>query len=119
MSRSLRFLLVPALVGALVGGCGGENPYDAAKSSTSVATQASTGDQDTGSETVTTNVFLPEGQDVSNCVGTLDRPECGSKAKGGWRQYLVLGVLALGVAFIGWRIARGVRQRDAVVNQVD
>ena len=33
-------------------------------------------------------------------------------------QYLVLGVLLLGLTFIGWRIRKGVKERDAVVNAV-
>lgn len=106
-------LFVVGLVGSVATGCGGENPFQAAKETTTTAAS------DDGTATVTTNVFLPENADVSSCVGTLERPDCGSKAKGGWRQYLVFGVLIAGLGFIGWRVAKGVRARDAVVNDVD
>ena len=62
------------------------------------------------------NVFFPDEQNLDDCIGLLPRPGCGSDARGGWRQYLTMGVLALGLAFIGWRISKGVRARDRVVN---
>ncbi len=62
------------------------------------------------------NVFLPEDANVSSCVGTLERADCGSKSKGGWRMYLTFAVLLSGMGFIGVRIARSIRARDAVVN---
>lgn len=33
-------------------------------------------------------------------------------------MYLTFAVLMAGMGFIGWRIARGIRARDAVVNKV-
>ena len=71
---------------------------------------------DTNTVTTEGNLFLPEDENVSSCVGTLERPDCGSKSKGGWRMYLTFAVLMAGMGFIGWRIARGVKARDAVVN---
>ena len=62
------------------------------------------------------NVYTPEDANISSCVGTMERPDCGSKSKGGWRMYLTFAVLMSGMGFIGWRIARSIRQRDAVVN---
>ncbi|MFM7045191.1 MAG: hypothetical protein ACKOYG_06520 [Ilumatobacteraceae bacterium] len=62
------------------------------------------------------NVFIPDEQNLDDCIGLLPRPGCGSEARGGWRQYLTMGVLALGLAFIGWRISKGGRARDRVVN---
>ena len=62
------------------------------------------------------NEFLPERENVSECFGALERPNCGSKAKGGWRQTLVFGVIAAGLAVIGWRIVVSVRKRDRAVN---
>jgi hypothetical protein len=61
-----------------------------------------------------TNDFIPEDQNLSDCVGTLQRPDCGSTGKGDWHSYLAFGVLLAGMGFIGWRIVVGVRQRDAV-----
>lgn len=62
------------------------------------------------------NEFLPERENVSDCFGALERPNCGSDAKGGWRQGLVFGLLAVGVAVIAWRVAVAVRRRDRAVN---
>jgi hypothetical protein len=62
---------------------------------------------------VTVNDLLPEEENVGTCIGTLERPGCGSKAKGDFRQYLTFAVLGLGLAFIGWRITLGIRQRDS------
>lgn len=98
------------VVGTVAVGCGGENPYQAAERSSATSQVTGAGTEE--------NVFLPEEQNISDCIGLVDKPDCGSKAKGGWRQYLVLAVLAGGLAFIGWRIAKGVKARDAVVNDV-
>ena len=62
---------------------------------------------------VVTNDLLPQNNDVSNCVGTVESANCGSKARADGHTYLVFLALTLGLAFIGWRIARGVRARDA------
>jgi hypothetical protein len=58
-----------------------------------------------------TNDLIPN--DVTNCIGTVEQANCGSKARADGHTYLVFGVLGAGMAFIGWRIARGVRARDA------
>ena len=62
---------------------------------------------------VVTNDLLPQNNDVSNCVGTVESANCGSKARADGHTDLVFLALTLGLAFIGWRIARGVRARDA------
>jgi hypothetical protein len=62
---------------------------------------------------VVTNDLLPQNNDVSNCVGTVESANCGSKARADGHTYLVFLALTLGLAFIGWRIARGVKARDA------
>lgn len=61
---------------------------------------------------VATNDLLPEQNDLGNCVGTVESANCGSKARADGHTYLVFIALAAGMAFIGWRIARGVRARD-------
>lgn len=66
-------------------------------------------------ETTTTfaeNPFLPEDRNLGDCVSSMPRPDCGSKAHGGWRQGIVFIILMLGMAFIGWRIFRAVRRAD-------
>ncbi|MEP7115077.1 MAG: hypothetical protein ABI862_17570 [Ilumatobacteraceae bacterium] len=60
-----------------------------------------------------TNDLLPENNDVTNCIGTVESANCGSKARADGHTYLVFLALAAGLTFIGWRIARGVRARDS------
>lgn len=59
-----------------------------------------------------TNDLLPDNNDVTDCIGTVQRPNCGSKARADGHTYLVFAVLVAGMTFIGWRIARGVKARD-------
>jgi hypothetical protein len=61
---------------------------------------------------VATNDLLPDNNDVTNCVGTVEQANCGSKARADGHTYLVFLALAAGLTFIGWRIARGVKARD-------
>jgi hypothetical protein len=77
---------------------------------------AGTGPDDPPPPPVTVNEFLPEDRDLSDCLSALPRPGCGSEARGGWRQGLVFGVIVAGLGVIGWRVARGVRRRDAALN---
>ena len=99
-AMKLRVLLVAAIVSL---GLGLGAPHALATASTvPPATDAP----------FTTNDFIPENANIGDCVSSLPRPECGSDSRSGYHQYLTFGVLALGTAFIGWRIARGVRARD-------
>lgn len=117
MSRLPRPFAVLALAlfggfAVFAAGCSGQNPYQASESANSVSLN-SAGASAVASEG---NVFTPVDANVSSCVGTMERGDCGSKAKGGWRMYLTFAVLMSGMGFIGWRIARSIRQRDAIVN---
>ena len=103
-----RFGAVAVVLGLLLGACGGENPYQAAE--TAVASPEAT-----TSPNGTDNQFLPARENVSDCIGTVERPNCGSEAKGGWQMYLAFGFLIAGMSFIGWRVVRSVRARDAAV----
>lgn len=58
----------------------------------------------------TFNVFWPEERPMSDCFGALQRPNCGSEARGGWAQTTVFVLLVAGLAFIGWRITLIVRE---------
>jgi hypothetical protein len=58
------------------------------------------------------NDLLPENNDVTNCIGTVEQAGCGSKARADGHTYLVFLALTAGLVFIGWRIGRGVRARD-------
>lgn len=54
--------------------------------------------------------FWPEDRNISDCVGTLPKPGCGSEARGGWAQTAVFGAIVLGIAFIAWRIVTSAGQ---------
>jgi len=64
--------------------------------------------------------FLPDdpNRNLSECIGTVERPGCGSKARGGWRMGLTFGVLMLGIALIGATIVRSARRRARRVDPV-
>jgi hypothetical protein len=109
MVRLSRLLVPVAFALAVLTSCGGENPYDAATN----APQASTVEGDASQ--VGDNAFVPE-RNLGDCVGTLERPDCGSAEKGTMGTYLTFAVLIAGLGFIFWRISIGVRGRDAVVN---
>ena len=56
------------------------------------------------------NPFLPENRDLSDCVGSLQRPGCGSEARGGWHQNLVAIIMVAGLLIVFGRVAWGVRR---------
>jgi len=64
-----------------------------------------------------TNDFMDLDRDVSDCISAMPKPGCGreptsSGDRGGWQQILLFGVLMLGMAGIGTRVAFSVRARD-------
>lgn len=64
----------------------------------------------------TANPFLPENADLTACVGTLQRPGCGSRERGGWHQNFVaiamIGGLLIIFGRVGWGVARNRRNGD-------
>jgi hypothetical protein len=56
------------------------------------------------------NPFLPENRDLTDCVGMLQRPGCGSEARGGWHQNAVAIVMVTGLLIVFGRVAWGVRR---------
>jgi NADH:ubiquinone oxidoreductase subunit 6 (subunit J) len=58
------------------------------------------------------NDFIPPDVDLSECISANPRPGCGSENRSGWRQYLILAALLVGVVVIAWRITLAVRARD-------
>lgn len=64
----------------------------------------------------TANEFLPENANISECISSLPRPNCGSKARGGWRQTLVFVAIAAGLVLVGVRLYFAVRRRDRALN---
>jgi hypothetical protein len=98
------------LVLVVLAGCSGPNPFQAAKAASSTTVV-----NDNGTPTqVTDNGFIPD-RNVSECVGTNERPNCGSSKKGGLGMWLTFGALILGVGFVMWRISVSVRRRDSGV----
>jgi hypothetical protein len=63
--------------------------------------------------TIVDNEFIPRDRDLTECVSALPKPDCGSTSKGDWHQTAVMGVVACGLAFIGWRIVRSVRAKES------
>jgi hypothetical protein len=61
----------------------------------------------------TTDDFFPEERDVTDCIGVLERPGCGNKNRGGWRQLLVFGVIAAGLIVVFTKITIEVRRGRA------
>jgi hypothetical protein len=59
------------------------------------------------------NVFLPDDTtvNVTECISSVQRPGCGSRERGGWRQGLVFGVIVVGLIAIGARLVIGIRRR--------
>ncbi len=58
----------------------------------------------------TINEFLPEDRSIGDCISALPKPGCGSEARGGWHQDLVLLAILGGVSFIAWRVVRSARK---------
>lgn len=59
---------------------------------------------------VTVTDFYPEESNLSDCVGLVERPGCGSEARGGTGQTVVFVLLVIGLGIIFWRVAVGVRR---------
>jgi len=119
MTRVNRFLL-PITFGLLplglgLAACSGDGPFQSSDAESTAVVTAET----TPATGIAANDFLPEDQNISDCVGTNERPGCGSKSKGGLHLYLVFAALIGGVGFIAWRVSIGIRARDAVVNAID
>ena len=64
------------------------------------------------------NDFIPTDRDISECISAIPKPGCGSEARGGWRQGLVLLAILTGIAFIAWRIVRSARKAKAADDSV-
>ena len=62
------------------------------------------------------NPFMPEDKNLSECVSAVPEPGCGSEARGGWRQGIVLAVVVVALAFVGWQIIRTVRRSRRVID---
>ena len=82
-------------------------------------------DQVTTTTTILNNDFLDTERDISECLNnSIQLPGCGIKstesgARGGPLQYVTFAMMLLGIAFIFWRVARGVQARDAALAPAD
>ena len=116
--RAILCATVAVAVLAVVAGCSGPNPFQAAANATTttVAARSTSGSGQTQGTGVGANGFIPD-RNLSDCIGTNERPNCGSPKKGGLGMWLTFAALIAGVGFIMWRISIGVRKRDAIVNQ--
>jgi hypothetical protein len=56
---------------------------------------------------------LAGGRSLSECISSAPRPGCVTRTDSDSHQVITFAILMLGMAFIGWRIARSVRRRDA------
>ena len=56
------------------------------------------------------NPFLPENRNLTECIGMLQRPGCGSEARGGWHQNAVAIVMVAGLLLVFGRIGWGLRR---------
>jgi hypothetical protein len=65
-------------------------------------------------DTIGDNEFLPDDANLSDCVGLVERPGCGSEERGGWRQGVVFAVLMIGMALIFVRIYFAIRKASRV-----
>ena len=65
---------------------------------------------------VTANEFLPTDRDLTDCVGVLEKPGCGSEERGGTATTVVFVVMLLAMVFIFGRIAMGVRQNRRAID---
>ena len=59
---------------------------------------------------VTVNEFMPEDRALGDCISAIPKPGCGSEARGGWRQGLVLLVILGGLGLIAWRVVVSARR---------
>ena len=65
---------------------------------------------------VTANEFLPTDRDLTDCVGVLEKPGCGSAQRGGTATTIVFIVMLLAMVGIFARIAVGVRQNRRAID---
>jgi hypothetical protein len=66
---------------------------------------------------ITANDFLPEDRDLSDCVGVLEKPGCGSEDRGGAMMTIVFALVIGGMAFIFWRVIVGARRNRRELDQ--
>jgi hypothetical protein len=74
---------------------------------------------DPDSPPVTANEFFPAERDITDCVGVLEKPGCGSEERGGTMLNIVFALVIGGMSFIFWRIIVGVRRNRSELDEPD
>lgn len=64
----------------------------------------------------TVSEFYPESANLSDCVGLVEQPGCGSEARGGWHQTAVFVALFAGLGVILWRVSRGISSNRRAID---
>ncbi len=103
MTRVLRRLIVCA---ALTVGV--------ATACTPIADRDQTPPSTSTSQAAENNEFVPADNELSDCVGLVERPGCGSESRSSWMTALTFAILIAALGFIGWRIVRGVRANERI-----
>lgn len=65
-----------------------------------------------GAPAVSANPFVPDEANISECISSLPGPDCGSAARGGWRQTALFAVVVVALVAIGARIFVAVRREE-------
>jgi hypothetical protein len=67
------------------------------------------------------NPFLPDDRNLTECIGMLQRPGCGSESRGGWHQNAVAIIMVAGLFLVFGRVAWAVRrgQKTAAAPSAD
>ncbi|MEO6125122.1 MAG: hypothetical protein ABIR32_15570 [Ilumatobacteraceae bacterium] len=127
MRRLLVFILaafVAAFVVAVPSQAFASAPVDQSGSGDQAATTPTTittivsGDP---TDTTIDNSFLDTERNITECLNnSVELPGCGREPqqqgdRGGALQLVTFGLLFVGVGFIFWRVARGIKARDAAI----
>ncbi len=64
----------------------------------------------------TVTEFYPESANLSDCVGLVEKPGCGSGSRGGGGQTAVFVVLFIGLGVILWRVSRGIKANRVAID---
>ncbi len=61
-------------------------------------------------------ITIAAGRSITECISANPKPGCTTQREADGHQLAVLGVMGGGLAFVGWRVTRGIRRRDRAVN---
>jgi hypothetical protein len=65
----------------------------------------------------TFNDFIPEEQQLSDCISAAPKPGCGSASRSDYHQWLVFLAVIGGMVVIAWRVVAGARRRPPDVDK--